>query len=144
MSVNTISFGKVTLVNAPYNTAEQIAHIANSRNKTDLGKQVKTIINDTKHGKAYAYPAFNLENQSYIFSGKEGKTYSKSFREACDRVEYAHDYYTDKKIAGIDMDFTWRLHDQNAREIVNSAKNISVMDVEYTKLGDIKSVNLIA
>jgi hypothetical protein len=145
MTVSPVSFGKITLVKAPLHAAENIALMANKRNKTELGKQVKTIINDTKYGKAHAYPSGYLENVSYIFSGKEGRKYNKLFTNACERANFVQSYFRDNKIADSDIQFTWRRFDEQVEEeLIKPAKDFSVMDVEYNKLGDIKSVNIIA
>ena len=143
MAVSPVSFGKIILVNAPLRTAEKITLMANKRNKTDLGKQVKSIINDTIHGKAHAYPSKDSENISYIFSGKEGRKYKKLFNEACERTNFAQDYYRDTKILDSDMCFTWKRFGEQVEEMANSSKNLQVMGVEYNKSGDIKSVNII-
>ncbi len=144
MTVNSVSFGKIILVNAPLHSAEKIAVMANKRGKTDLNKQVKNIINDTIYGKAHAFPANNSKEKSYIFSGKEGRKYWKSYNEAIDRMDFARNYFRDKKIADIDIEFSWRRHGEYVEELANSSKNIPVMNVKYNKLGDIKSVNLLA
>ena len=144
MAISPVSFGKIILVEAPLSTAEKISVLANKRNKTDLGKQVKNIINDTLYGKAHAYPSNDSLDKSYIFSGKEGRKYKKLYNEACDSANFSQNYYRDNKIAAADMAFTWRRFDEQVEKMVESSKNLSVMSVEYNKLGDIKSVNLIA
>ena len=142
MSVNSVSFGKVILVKAPLVVAEEITDLANGRNKTALSKQVKSIINDRKYGKAHAYPSNNSKGISYIFSGKEGRKFWRSHREAWDRMNNAPNTYRDDLVADIAVDYAWRKHNERVDELINSSKMITIMGVEYDKSGNIKSINV--
>ena len=140
----SVSFGKILVVNAPLRTAQEIANIANHRNKTNVGEQVQAIINDTRLGKAHAFPVYGSKEKSYIFSGKEGRKFGKMLAGALDRFDFAHHYYQDNKIKDSDINFTWKHLGEQVEELVASSKNTPVMKVDYTNLGDIKSVNVVA
>ena len=140
----SVSFGKIIVVNAPLRTAQEIALMANRRNKTKAGKQIQTIIDDSRFGRVHAFPADEKNEKSYLFSGSEGRKFGKMFAEALSRFDFAHNYYRDEKIKDSDINFSWRRLGEQVRELVDSSKNVSEMNVEYTNLGDVKSVNVIA
>ena len=77
MNINPISFGKTIKVNAPFHEAVRIANAANGFDtvKPEIKEQVKSIIDDTKEGHAFAFSFNSCKNISYIFSGKEGREY---------------------------------------------------------------------
>ncbi len=139
----SVSFGKIVIVNAPLRTAQTIANRANYRSKTSVGEQIQTIINDTRFGKAHAFPVCGSKEKSYIFSGSEGRKYGNLLMETLYKMDLAH-YFLDNEIKIIDTSKTWEHFEEQVEELVSSSKNVSVMNVDYTNLGDIKSVNLIA
>ena len=62
----SVSFGKIVIVNAPLRTAQTIANRANYRSNTSVGEQIQTIINDTRFGKAHAFPVCGSKEKSYM------------------------------------------------------------------------------
>ena len=137
----SVSFGKVISVNAPLQTAQKIAKIANGRDKTPASMQIKSIIDDTRRGKAHAFPV--SKDKSYILSGKEGRRFAEYFAETQNRMEFVHNFFREEKIKDADLEFSWRRLTEQVAEIAEGAKTVPEMGVEYTKDGNIKSVNLI-
>ena len=144
MTINSISFGKVTLIKTPLTTAAQIAQIANGDGEKKLDKQIKEIISDTKEGKAYAYSFNPSVERSYIFSGKEGKDFQESYQAAVDSAAYIKAFYGKSNFAKTVTDITWKNHEQNALKLISSATERTITDVEYDKKGNIQSVNIVA
>ncbi len=142
MPVNPISFGKIIQVNAPITTAETIARIANSQGETELSKQIKNIIDDTRLGEADECPYQGSKDKSYIFSGEEGKKLMESFNRAYDEMDDA--FIHNKSNADILSDKAWKRHAKETMELIAAAKEVPVMDIKYDEFGKIQSVNIIA
>ena len=142
MSIKPISFGKIIQVNSPVITAEKIAKMANSSLETELAKQIKTIIDDTQLGNAEEVPCYGCKDKSYIFSGEEGKKFMKSFDRAYDEMGSA--YNNNKSDADFITDMVWKRHIDFVNNMINSAKEIPVMDIKYDEYGKIQSINLLA
>ena len=142
MSVNSVNFGKIISVKAPYHIAKIIANDANEKTESEFNKQEKSIIKDTRQGKANAVYSFNSDNESYIFSGKEGKKFLDSYNSAYDIMDDA--YINNRPDADIISDSDWERHAEYVKELIASAKKIPVMDVKYDKRGNVTSVNIIA
>ncbi len=141
MSVNSVSFGKITVVNAPMKIANKIASIANNEAKTKTDKQIKNIIDDTNEGQARAC-LVNGKHKAYIFSGKEGEQYWNSY---CSTWENMNAAYLNNRIdADFITDKVWENHRNFVIDLINSAEEIQVLDIKYNKSGDIKSVDIIA
>lgn len=94
MQVSPVSFGRAIKVNVPLKVAQKIAQEANVANYDDFSSNPKRkamqefldkIFNDTQlpNGKARA---IKLDNDVYIFSGKEAAQEEKLSQDANDKI----------------------------------------------------------
>ena len=143
MNISPVSFGKIVKVNAPQHIAEKIAIMANGDGKSKIDKDVKKIFDDIDEGRACVYSPDN-ENETYIFSGKEGDAFKMSYKRAELVSDYAADYYGDDDFTSAAINEAWSRHRDNVWELLGLCSEKSVLKVDYdNETGKIKSVDLI-
>lgn len=143
MNISPVSFGKIVKVNAPQHIAEKIAIMANGDGKSKIDKDVKKIFDDIDEGRACVYSPDN-ENETYIFSGKEGDAFKMSYKSAELVSDYAADYYGDDDFTSAAINEAWSRHRDNVWELLGLCSEKSALKVDYdNETGKIKSVDLI-
>ena len=144
--MQNISFGGVLKVNAPYYVANKVIKMAQRKEEQPVDKKLAKLLDGCK----YAHPYSLNENESYIFTGKDGKRYWKSYCAAWDEMQFAIEYYNgDQDKANAHIENAWNRHKKEVAEIINAAGSVQKLDVCYDedRLCDdanIKSINFLA
>ena len=142
MTINSVSFGKVTLIKAPLEEAQKIADIANRNEETKLAKDVKQVINDTQDGPARAFSFNPSIEKSYIFSGKEGQDFWKAYCTAKAETDYIKTYCSRSKSADTKIKKADEELSLNVNRIITSSQYHPIINVEHDEEGEISTVNI--
>ena len=76
MNISPVSFGKVIKVNAPEAVVDELADIANSKEKTRLARDLKALFNDRKNGKVQRY---SNGIDTFLLSGIDSKYLDREY-----------------------------------------------------------------
>ena len=126
IKMQNISFGRVFKVNAPQQISNGI---------------INNIKNDVDGFEAYAHPV--SENESYIFTGKEGRAFKKSL-DAYDRiVDDTFSSFSDCIVADEILTVAYEKLTGEARNLVEQSDKVTQLDVRRDKEGKIQSINVI-
>ena len=144
--MQNISFGRVLKINAPGYIADGIIEKAQRKEISPLNKKAGRLLGSCRGAHAYSFG----ENESYIFTGKDGQKFWQSHCKAWDKMDYAHEYYHgDVDYINPMVEEAWENHENTVKEIINSADKVHELDVQYGdntgyKQVNIKSINVIA
>ena len=143
--MQNISFGRVLKVNAPSYVADKIIDMA-QRKELPADKPTNVLLGNCKD--AHSYSFYDNKDESYIFTGKDGKRFWQSHCKAWDRMDYAHEYYKgDEDFVRPAVEEAWEDHEKNVEEIIDTADKILELNVEYIEdcnQVNIKSLNIMA
>ena len=134
MKTENISFGQLVKVNSSFETASQIAQIANNRSKCNLKlkSEIKKIFTDLNKCPAHA---FYYDNRiSYIFSGKEGEQFEALYEDLL--IKNHHRDKDDKQL----REKIWDDFRQKVIGIINKSDRTITIDPEV-KNGKVRTLN---
>ena len=142
--MQSISFGKIYKVNVPADVAGIVVdtarwHRNNFKNSKLLGNPDKAHV-------------VSPNNQDvYIFTGKDGENYWKSYCQAFEHMDWAHNYYkSDDFFFDIETDSAWEEHANWTRNYLNDNRskikklNVKYRNCDYPEHIIIKSINITA
>ena len=127
--MQNISFGRIFKVNVPSSIAEKVVYTA--KRNTYQFKNSRLLGNPKQ-----AHVVVPNEQDVYIFTGKDGEAYWKSYSEAHDHMEWAHNRYGGDELFDIETDWAFKEHGNWTRQYIeNNRKKIKNMNVEYNECG---------
>ena len=124
--MQNISFGRVFKVNAPQQVSNHI---------------INNIKNDVDGFEAYAHPI--SENESYIFTGKEGRAFKKSIGRYNRIMDDTFSHFSDCILADEILTVEYEKLTADANNLVRQSEKVTQLDVQRDKEGKIQSINVI-
>ena len=138
MTVNNISFGQVTKINAPIQVAKKVADIANDEQKKSvfcnirnrkLKTQIKSAFPDVKEGKAVVYS--DKDNVSFIFSGRDALEFNVLYAQHQLDADHAEYYYSALPSAGMFKKIEEDNYHKQVLSIISNSYKVFEADVAY-------------
>lgn len=127
--MSNISFGNIVKVNAPAEIAGKIILMTKSHSRPNA--ELKNFIYGDEESKAFAFSFPENSEESYIFTGEEGKVYWKSHCELWDKLDYKYSRYKEDKVKDANTETPFEKHINNIRNLIASYPNeIKELNVE--------------